>query len=68
MIIKKRDPFTGQTNEMNIQVSAAQYQKWRAGALAQHAFPNISADEREFIMTGITKESWQNTFPNEDIS
>jgi hypothetical protein len=32
---------------------------WRSGKLLlQEAFPEISADAREFIKTGITKEEW----------
>ena len=31
---------------------------WSAGALAQDAFAGISADWREFIMTGILPEVW----------
>jgi len=26
---------------------------WRSGALIQNAFPTLSNDEREFIMTGL---------------
>ena len=29
------------------------------GALVQEAFPNLSAAEREFILTGITAEEWE---------
>lgn len=33
---------------------------WRAGTLIQDAFPTLSADDREFIKTGITPEQWDN--------
>lgn len=32
----------------------------------QDAFPYLSADDREFIMTGITSEEWDNMFREED--
>ena len=38
---------------------------WTAGALAQDAFTGISADWREFIMTGILPETWEETFPED---
>lgn len=30
--------------------------------LIQQAFPNLSPNDREFIMTGITPEEWSNLF------
>jgi hypothetical protein len=33
--------------------------------LIQEAMPNLSADDREFIMTGITPEEWNSAFPDE---
>ena len=45
------------------------YQRYKAGELkVQHAFPNLTDDEREFIMTGITQKEWDETFPEEDES
>ena len=32
------------------------------GALIQEAFPMLNADQREFILTGITPEEWAETF------
>ena len=30
--------------------------------LVQNAFPDLSADDREFILTGITPEEWDQIF------
>lgn len=65
MKINKRCPFSGAINSMNIDVTQAQIDKWQGGTLVQVAFPNISAAEREFIMTGITPAQWAKTFPEE---
>jgi hypothetical protein len=35
-----------------------QISRWRTGELIQDAMPNLSADDREFIKTGITPEEW----------
>lgn len=68
--ITRRDPFTGKINTMHIRVSAAQMEAWYTGMLIQEAMPQLSPDEREFIKTGITKESWdgmtQGITPNDD--
>jgi len=47
---------------MEIAVTQAQLDAWQAGTLIQDAMPNLSADEREFIKTGITAEEWDDMF------
>ena len=62
MLITRTSPFTGTTITMNIDVTQAQLDAWQAGTLIQDAMPNLSADEREFIKTGITAEEWDEAF------
>jgi hypothetical protein len=62
MLITRKSPFSGKVNSMEIDVSDAQLEAWRDGALIQNAMPNLTADEREFIMTGTTKEEWEKIF------
>lgn len=42
------------------------YQSWLNGELIQRAFPELSDDDREFLMTGITAEEWNNEFAGEE--
>lgn len=35
--------------------------------LIQNAFPNLTAEEREFILTGITPEQWDEIFGESEI-
>jgi len=58
MIISRVCPFTGALNTMEIDVTDEQIMSWRNGMMIQQAMPNLSADEREFIMTGITPYMW----------
>ena len=58
MIIFRIDPFTGEENMMEIPVTKEQIKAWEHGELIQNAMPNLTPDEREFIKTGITPESW----------
>ena len=37
--------------------------RWQSGEFIQTVFPELGADDREFIMTGITKEEWDDLFP-----
>jgi len=39
-------------------VKGEQLDKWQSGTLIQDAFPLLSADERELLMTGICPECW----------
>ena len=34
--------------------------------LIQDAFPNLDAEQREFILTGITPQEWNDTFGGDD--
>lgn len=60
MLIERRSPFSGVTNTMNIPVTEQQLNLWKGGMPIQRAMPNISAPMREFIMTGITPDEWDN--------
>jgi hypothetical protein len=39
--------------------------KWQRGAMIQNAFADLNADQREFLMTGITPEEWASMFGEE---
>ena len=57
MKITKRSPFTGKVNTLDIPVTQEQLDNWRNGELIQNAMPNLTASQREFIMTGILDDS-----------
>lgn len=58
MLIKKISPLSGTVNEREIDITPEQLQWWNSGALIQDVMPNLSADDREFLMTGILPEEW----------
>tara|TARA_Y100000401_G_C8143361_1_gene135945 strand:+ start:107 stop:265 length:159 start_codon:yes stop_codon:yes gene_type:complete len=44
-------------------LDVADYDKWRSGGgCIQDIMPYLSADEREFLMTGIMPEEWCQAF------
>ena len=57
-------PFCGHVNE--IVVSEADYWDWQNGALVQDAFPYLSADEREMLISGICPTCWDGMFNGMD--
>ena len=60
--VSKTSMMSGKENTMSLTFTRQQYDDWKAGQLIQNAMPNLSADEREFIMTGITPEEWDSAF------
>lgn len=42
------------------------YYAWKNGALVQEAFPNETADAREFLMTGICPECFDSMGGDDD--
>lgn len=58
MKITRKSGFTGIERTREIPVTPEQMKAWQDGELIQNAMPNISAGDREFIMTGITEDEW----------
>lgn len=58
--------FLGKTNTMQLNISEEEFEecskKHQSGMAVQDAFPMLNADEREFILTGLTPEEWDNLF------
>ena len=53
-------PFCGHAHE--VEVNEADYWDWQDGVLAQDAFPYLSADEREMLISGICPKCWDEMF------
>ena len=62
MNITRKNPISGETITRDIDVTQEQIDAWNSGTLIQHAMPNLSADDREFIITGILPEQWEELF------
>ena len=53
MKVTKRNTFTGKDHTEDLPITAAQMVAYQKGMVAQRAFPNLTADQREFIISGI---------------
>ena len=54
-------PYCNGTNDVTVSLPA--YIRWnREGELIQNAFPELSPDDREQLMTGICPECWEKQF------
>lgn len=56
-------PFCGE--KMGLWVDREQLTTWAGGVPVQKAFPDLSAEEREFIISGICENCWEKMFGNE---
>jgi hypothetical protein len=64
MLITKFSPHSMRDNTREIDVSQSQLDRWKAGELIQNVMPHLSADDREFLMTGLTPQDWEEMFPD----
>ena len=63
MQVTRTDPFTQKENTLEIDITQEQITAWCNGTHIQNAMPDLTPDEREFIMTGIMADSWEKMFP-----
>lgn len=66
MKITRISALSGKTRTREMDVTQAQLNAYEDGAYLQDAFPHLSADDREFIKTGITTEEWDAAFGGGD--
>ena len=61
MIVTKTSPFTGKEQSMDLPVTQEQIDNHNNGMLAHRAFPDLPAEQREFLISGITPDEWNET-------
>ena len=66
MKITRTSMFTGIERTLSLPITEAQISAWKAGGLIQDVMPQLSTDEREFVMTGVTAQEWASEFGDED--
>lgn len=49
-----------------IPVSYEQIERWRGGELIQNVMPELSADQREMLISGTCPTCWDAMFPPEE--
>lgn len=58
MLIQKEHIMTGTTRTLELDITVEQFENWQNGMLIQDAMPNLTDNEREFLMTGILPHEW----------
>lgn len=63
VLVTKVSALSGKTNSMELPVRQGQIEYWQqSGDLIQNVFPHLDADQREFLITGITPLEWNAAF------
>lgn len=63
MLITRTSQATGITRTLDLPVTEEQLILWATtSALIQDVFPNLTDDQREFIVTGMTADEWDQIF------
>ena len=60
LTVANRCPMCGKLH--TVDVNDIDFQRWQAGVSIQNAFPYLSADEREILMTGTCSKCWNSMF------
>ena len=69
--IERFSEITGKVNKMEIPGDPVTILGWIASPPivrehVQDAFPDLTPDQREFLLTGVTPDEWDEIFPEED--
>ena len=64
MIVERQSIVSGKTYQMELDITQEQLNDFTNGrtGLIQEAFPHLSIDEREFIISGIHPIEWKELF------
>ena len=58
--------LTGKLNKITLPITQAEYEKAeqarKGGMYIQDAYPTLTADQREFLISGATPEEWDRLF------
>src|SRR4051794_8899233 len=69
MRITRRSIISGVEHTLDLDITEDQVASYKAGVLVQDAFPGLSKELREFFLSGITPEEWEENMkppPDED--
>jgi hypothetical protein len=65
MLVTRTSIITGVTRTLDLAVTEEQLTAHKSGTHAQNAFPDLPADLREFIISGVTPEEWDKLFEDQ---
>ena len=66
--VTRQSAITRKINTMELPITQEHLDMYETvgDILIQDAFPNLNAEQREFLLSGITPQEWNDTFGEED--
>jgi len=68
MLITRRSSLSGVERTMELPITAEEIARHAKGSLPGEAFPNLTPDQREFFLTGITPQEWDAVCEDEELA
>ena len=66
-IVTATSTFSGEERTRTMRMTKAQYNVWiHTNTIIQMALPQLSANDREFLTSGITQEEWDKMFKTQE--
>lgn len=65
MLIERRSLVSGVIRTLELPVTEEQIEAWERGMKIQDAMPNLTASQREFILTGVVDTEWDMLYKEE---
>lgn len=62
MQVTKKSALTSKTHTLEIDITEEQWNRWKGGEMIQNVAPHLSVDDREYLISGATKEEWDEFF------
>ncbi len=69
MLVFNKSKFTGKVSSMELNVTQEQIDEFESASrnrTIQQIFPNLTPEEREFMLSGSTPEEWNSIFPDRE--
>ena len=67
VFVHKKSMLSGKVNSMVLPTTQGKIEYWlQSGELIQNVMPDLDAEQREFIKTGISPEEWDNMCGDKD--
>lgn len=66
MKIERTSILTGITRTQELPITDKDLAELEKGKLIQDAMPNLTPDQREFFLTGVTPEEWDEAFGGDE--
>lgn len=65
--VTARSAFSNKFHTRRMEMNLPDYERWmQTGEPIQNVLPRLSPDDREFLLTGVTPEEWDEAFKKPD--